>query len=365
SHGARPVMLVGSVIMGAGVLLLRWVAEPWQLYAAFMLASVGFASTSVVPVNALMARWFERRRGLAVGITYTGLGAGGLLLTPLASVFITLFGWQTAITILALAVWGVQLPVVLLLVRSDPYEVGLLPDGIPEEGKLIPPSRGKRRIDNYADLPGCSLAEAAHTARFWMVAFLFLIALASSVGIFSQIQPFLVDLGYSSSIATLIISVNGGISIIAKFLYGYLSDRIPIKAILAFAALGSMTAPILMLVITTMATPRWLALVMSLVLGITATAFSTLVPIVSASAFGLRHVGAITGALGSAMLLGMAVGPALIGALFVATDGYTIAATIFTAGMVMAVVVLIIGPSLRYREPATPAKRGAAPAPTL
>ena len=81
-YGSQPVMLFGGVMLGVGVFLLRWIAEPWELYAALMIAALGFAFSVAVPVNVLIARWFERRRSLAIAITYTGIGAGGLITIP-------------------------------------------------------------------------------------------------------------------------------------------------------------------------------------------------------------------------------------------------------------------------------------------
>ena len=82
-YGSQPVMLFGGVMLGLGVFLLRWISEPWELYAALMIAALGFAFSVAVPVNVLIARWFERRRSLAIAITYTGIGAGGLITIPL------------------------------------------------------------------------------------------------------------------------------------------------------------------------------------------------------------------------------------------------------------------------------------------
>ncbi|MEE9249491.1 MAG: MFS transporter [Dehalococcoidia bacterium] len=357
SHGARPVMFAGAIVLGAGTLGLRWMSEPWHLYLAFVISGVGFAMAVVVPVNALIARWFERRRGIAMGITYTGVGAGGVVVTPLVSVFISLVGWENTTTILALMVLGLLIPLSLLVVRSDPYVVGLRPDGRPDQSISTLSDRAEGRPRHRAPQAGVSLAQAARTARFWIVGALFFVALGSSFGTFSQTLPFLDDLGYSSGIATILISINGGVVIASKFLFGYLSDRVPTKTILMFATLGAVAAPLLMLSVSTWGAPRWLALAIPLILGTAATAFTILVPIVSASTFGLRHVGAISGALGSFAMLGMAAGPAVIGGLFVVTGSYTVPASIFTGCMVGVIMMLAWGPSLGHRRVPGPPRR--------
>ena len=360
SHGARPVMFAGAIVLGAGTLGLRWISEPWHLYLAFVISALGFAFAVVVPVNALIARWFERRRGIAIGITYTGVGAGGVVVTPLVSIFISLVGWETTTTILALVVLGLLIPLSLLVVRSDPYVMGLRPDGRPDQSTSILSDRAEDRPRHSAPVAGVSLAQAARTARFWIVGALFFVALGSSFGTFSQTLPFLDDLGYSSSIGTILISINGAVVIASKFFFGYLSDRVPAKTILMFATMGAVAAPLLMLSVSTWGAPRWLALGIPLILGTAATAFTILVPIISDSAFGLRHIGAISGALGSFAMLGMAAGPAVIGGLFVVTGSYTVPASIFTGCMVVVIVMLARGPSLGHRRVSEPSRRNLA-----
>ena len=93
-YGAQRVMFSGTIMLGLGIFLLRWISEPWHLYAALMLAAIGFAFGVAVPVNTLIARWFSKRRGIAIGITYTGAGAGGLIMIPVVNVFTSLLGWR-------------------------------------------------------------------------------------------------------------------------------------------------------------------------------------------------------------------------------------------------------------------------------
>ena len=343
-YGAQPVMFFGGVLLGMGVFLLRWIAEPWQLYGALMIAALGFALAVAVPVNVLIARWFERKRSLAIAIAYTGIGAGGLITIPIAAAFIELYSWQVTSTILAISVWALQLPLSLFVVRRDPQSMGLRPDGTTERN---PPPQGKAtRSALMESVPGVTLSRAAGTLKFWVVGILFFVALCSSFGTFTQTQPFLGDLGYEPEVAITLLSVNGGIVIFSKFLYAYLSDKVPIKAILGTATIGAMMAPTMMFSVVFLDGPSFMALLIPLILASAGTAFSAIVPIVAASNFGIRHVGAISGALGSFALFGMAAGPTVIGNMYELNDSYALPSGLFMSCMFAAFLMLLKGPSL-------------------
>ena len=345
-YGSQPVMLFGGVMLGVGVFLLRWISEPWELYAALMIAALGFAFSVAVPVNVLIARWFERRRSLAIAITYTGIGAGGLITIPLATAFIELYSWQTTTTILAITVLALQIPLSIFVVRRDPQSMGLRPDGDPE---VSAPSEGRRARSGTppsASLPGVALSQAAKTLKFWVIGVLFFVALCSSFGTFTQTQPFLGDLGYVPQVASALLAANGGMVIFSKFLYAYLSDKVPIKAILGTATIGAMMAPTVMFSVVFLDAPRFMGLLIPLILASAGTAFSAIVPIVAASNFGIRNVGAISGALGSFALFGMAAGPTIIGNMYELNDSYALPSGMFMVCMFGAFLMLMKGPGL-------------------
>jgi MFS family permease len=79
--GPRRVVPLGSLAMGAGVAGLTIIMEPWQIYATFVVMSVGWASMSGAAINSIIASWFEQKRGLAVSLARNGAkAAAGCLL---------------------------------------------------------------------------------------------------------------------------------------------------------------------------------------------------------------------------------------------------------------------------------------------
>ena len=77
--GSRIVLIIGTTVLGLGFCLLRFMQEPWHLYCLCMLFYTGFSATSMATMSSLLGRWFFNRRGLAIGIAYTGVGFGGVI----------------------------------------------------------------------------------------------------------------------------------------------------------------------------------------------------------------------------------------------------------------------------------------------
>ena len=112
--------------LGAG-----YVSELWQLYAFYILFGIGYAGAALIPGTTLVARWFARRRSVALSIASTGLSLGGILLTPVAAKLIDGLGLQDATPWLAAGFVIGIVPVAWLLVRPSPQAIGLGPDGDP------------------------------------------------------------------------------------------------------------------------------------------------------------------------------------------------------------------------------------------
>ena len=96
-HGARKVVLAGTVAMACGTMLLAHVTRPWQVYAAFTVMSAGWAAMSGAAINIIVAPWFHKRRGLAVSWALNGASAGGVIIAPLLTFLTTRFGFAVAI----------------------------------------------------------------------------------------------------------------------------------------------------------------------------------------------------------------------------------------------------------------------------
>jgi MFS family permease len=120
-YGARAVLLVMGFLTGLILLLTSRIDAPWQLFISYsLLLAVGNSAIFVVTM-ATVSRWFDRRRGLALGVVGAGLGAGPAVAAPFATMLNTAYGWRAAFGVMGLLAWLVVLLATVLasLVRRE------------------------------------------------------------------------------------------------------------------------------------------------------------------------------------------------------------------------------------------------------
>ncbi len=157
--GARKTIAAGAGVLGASLALLSLTQTLLQFYLLFFIVGIGMAGMSIVPGSVVVARWFERRRGFAMGILGAGIGVGGFIMPPLVgSVFIPAFGWRGTFIIAGLLPTVVITPLALFVLKEKPADMGLLPDGA-ESGASTATVKKKRAFTApEIDFPTARLA---------------------------------------------------------------------------------------------------------------------------------------------------------------------------------------------------------------
>jgi MFS family permease len=125
----RPLIVVGAVASAAALAGLGRASESWHVYVLYSVLGCATALNSLVIGTTLVTRWFHRRRGTALAIAISGLTAGGLVVAPIASAWIDDLGLSGAMPRLAWLYLALALPFPLLVLRPDPSDLGLRPDG--------------------------------------------------------------------------------------------------------------------------------------------------------------------------------------------------------------------------------------------
>ena len=316
-RGPRSSFLPGVVITGVLCIALSRVWSLPSLYGLYALFTFGFAALSVIPISVLLANWFVRKRGRAIGIAYTGVGFGTLLLTPVVGFLVASIGWRGAYVTSGIAVLGLLTPVVLRI-TDRPQDLGLTADGLPPSEEEASPSL----LDPVAlsGTSGLSVAEALRTSAFWIVAFIWLMTMMPLSAVSLHQVPFMTDLGLSTQWASVAAGCVGGLSILGRIGAGFLSERLSIQRIYAACYLllglgiGSLWA-------TTTLGP--LALVPYVAcFGIAVGGCFALTALLVGHLFGSRALGEIFGALGLAGTTGGAIGGTGAGLLFDAFGSY-------------------------------------------
>src|ERR1700722_1310782 len=127
--GPRAVMELGVVLMAGGLLLAPLTTQPWHLYLSIgVLVGGGSICLGYSGQSLYLPNWFNRRRGLAIGLAFAGVGIGSITLLPWGQALIDQTRWGTACTAMGLLVL-IALAPINLLVRKRPEDLGLRPDG--------------------------------------------------------------------------------------------------------------------------------------------------------------------------------------------------------------------------------------------
>lgn len=326
-RGPRAVIVTGALAMGIGVALLGRLTEPWQVYAIFMLAGVGYACLGATALTTTLAPWFERHQGRAVTIALLGASFGGMLGLPLLATGIELLGFAKATLLAGVVVICVVVPLALRVLRHRPQDIGLLPDGMQADPGASPsnPRRWNR-------------ASALATLQFRTSIAAFGLALMVQLGFLTHhvalAAPTLGATGAAGLVSATAIAAFIGRLVLARF-----TDSVDVR-LTAAAMFGSGTAALGLLAIAT--SPLTLVLA-SLGYGLTIGNVTTLSPIIVRREFGAASFGAIYGV--GAMIIGLlsCLGPSLFGWLHDAFGSYRV--PLLTAAVidVLATVMILYG----------------------
>src|SRR5690348_14091585 len=357
-RGARLLMATGSALIGAMLLALARVQTVWQFYAIWVPGfAVGTALTFYPVSFTVVANWFERRRGAALAtLTLLG-GLASPVFIPLAGVLIQRFGWREALPLLALAQFGVALPLHSLVVRRHPEDLGLRPDG--EAAALGMDARqpgGVPVAPESAAAPvavshGETLRAALRGRAFWLLTAAY--ALATLAGAIPLVHgvAYLIGRGYDAVLAAGVLGAVGLASLPGRVLLNLLGDRVGPQPLLGLC-LGAEAGGILLLLHGV--SLGWLVAYV-IVYGAAFGALSPLRAAVMAEHFGRRAYGAITAAQGVPVALCAGLGPVAAGWLYDRLGSYAPAFWLSIGAFLLAGLGVAIAP--RPRAPAIAPRR--------
>jgi len=331
-YGPRKIIAIGAFIGGLGFIPLSFMDSLWHFYAGYAVIGIGMAAMGTVSTSAVVSNWFQRKRGLAVGIMSAGIGVGGLVLAPLIGGYlIPAFGWRTAYLVMVLLMWAL-IPAVLAVIKAKPEDMGLNPDGAarPEATAEV----------LAASSAGLTLKIALGTAAFWLIAVAFLVNGLCQSGIVQNQVPHLEDIGFPVTTAVAALGVVGLGSTVGKFGFGWLCDRIPVKYACAIG-LTFQAAGLIIFMSVGSTSPTAMVLLYAIFMGLGVGSWLPTLSMLVSTSFGLASYGAIFG-LGSLLLYGAsAVGPLLAAYIYDTMNTYHWAFLIFLVAYVIAILAVL------------------------
>ncbi len=227
--GERCVLLGGVVLLGAGTIGLSLTTALWQIFPYEIVMGLGWSGCGLTAISISLARRFDRKRGLALGLALNGAGVSGFGATPALMTLSARTSFEAAVPIVVLGFFVVVAPLIWfgLGERWTSQQTASNPDALVAAGEGAPPSR----------------AELMRDLDFWSIAAPFALALSGQVGLFiyqvSYLTPLLGTSGTAFAVAlTSVVGISG------RLLLGLILDRLPQRPVsaIAFAALGASAA---------------------------------------------------------------------------------------------------------------------------
>ena len=327
---SRRVLLPSLIFLGVGLATVTAVvSELWHLYLVFALLGCLTAGANSLPYLRTLSLWFNRRRGLALGIAMIGNGLGFAYVPPLVQLAVDQAGWRAGYLVLAALCILVALPVVYFVIRESPASMGLHPDG---DLQVTQTSQSSPAI-------GVTRAAALRSGVFWKLAFIFAAFSFCVFGLMPHLVPMLIDRGMTGANAAFAAATIGIAVMISRLVIGYLLDRVFGPRV----ALAAMLLAAVGLATLAAGTIGFSALMATALVGIGVGAELELLAYLVGRYFGLRYFGRIYGLLFALFLVGGALGPYSYGTVFESTGSYTL---ILIGCAVLAVVAALTNTTL-------------------
>lgn len=214
----KRVMGVGTVSMALGFFALSRVSTQMEFYLALGIF-IGFGASAMggLATSKLVANWFNKKRGMALGIAATGISFSGVVMPFISAALIENYGWRSGFLLYALFTGFIVLPLVLRFVISSPESVGLRPDG-----ELVSPEELAAVIDGAAEVTVDK--PVLKERNFWVLAATVGLLFCCQSATLTHMVPRITDAGFSLQVASLVMSVCAGFGVLGKLVFGYLGD---------------------------------------------------------------------------------------------------------------------------------------------
>lgn len=327
--GPRTVVTVFGSFMGISYLLMSQISALWQFQLNYALLVAIGTSTISIPIMATIVRWFVRRRGLMVGIVQAGLGLGGVIFAPLTAWLILTYGWRLSYATLG-AIALIGFIAAGLFLKSDPRDVGQLPDGAREITTSVKEEHGE-----HVKSKGISVRQAVRTRQFWIIAGLNFSFGYCRSAFTPHTAAYVQDKGFSLIDGANVVAALTVASILGRIVMGRVADIIGNRA----ALLISEALTPISLALALIAGDLWGLYIFGIIFGFGWGAQAVLRFTVASEEFGVSSIGALMGVLGLAEAVAASSGAYLSGYIFDVAGNYQ---PTFWLGIAIAIVGIIL-----------------------
>jgi MFS family permease len=312
--GARFVILAGVGLVGIPLLLMGSMNHFWEFEVLCIVEVIGYVLAGPIANQVLIARWFERRRGQAMGYAYLGLGLGGVLAPMSVNFLARTLGWRHALELVGALVLLVLFPIGILVTRSSPEEIGVAPEAFGE-------ARSQQENPSRPATQSVAVSRAVQSAPFWLILAGSTLAIGAIGAVIQHFILFLKDSGYSATAASQYSTILLAASLGGRVIVGHLADRLQKSYIMAFFYF-LIGASVFLL-----ANPHSIAALWSfaLLFGFAMGADYMLIPLVTSEWFGTASLGKLLALIIMGYSIGQWACPWIVGKIFDARHSYDLA----------------------------------------
>ena len=307
-HGSQKVLLPSIIVFAVLLALIPIFADRlWILFLLFTLIGSLGAGANALPYLRTISAWFDRRRGLALGIAMGGSGMGYVYVPPAVQYMIGIYGWRSAYFMLATVTLVVAVPLVYFVLREAPSrkDTGGV-DELPQ--KTIAGQSGSQT----------PLLLLLKRPLLWQLFIIFCLLSFTFYGVMPHLAPMLRDRGMSLGSAALVLSTLGMALVASRVIIGFLMDRLfaPYVAVACFL----LSAVGVSLLAAGVIGP--LAYVAAIFVGISMGAEIDMLAFLTGRYFGVENFGQVYGILFTSFLIGTSLGPVAYGMAYESLGSY-------------------------------------------
>ena len=348
-YGPRVIVAMGGVGLAGALVGLSTIQEPWHFWTFFGLARGSVIAGVEIGSSVAIAKWFVRQRGRTLAIKSMGQRSGQVVLPIVSFLIMDASDWRTAYVALSgFACLAIITPA-LVLMRGQPENYGLLPDGATDL-RNAPTEHGTQVVEEES----WTLREARGTRAFWLIT-VFLICTPFVQGATNlHMAPIFHDRGLSDGQAVAIVSTFGMSSVSSILPMGFIMERVQVRLGAMVQALLVLTSMLLLLL---PAGGFPLAVLWAAVFGVAAGMRNVIEMLLLANYFGRGSLGAIKGFTAPFRMISP-FGPVLAGFIRDENGSYTGAFALFAG-----VAVLMLALMAFATQPRKTAEAGAVAGP--
>lgn len=345
-YSARYIMSFGAVMYAVGFSVIAASTSLWPIALAIVgPISMSVTSAGALAANTVTARWFQKRRGRALGILAVSTSAGGFFMTPIFAMLIEQYGWRDTLSIMAIAIPSCMILVIFLLIRDRPES-----EDTANSNEFIDPITAAELTSNastshdgvdaqaVADNRSWNFPQLARSRDFWFLCLGAGLLLGSDTALLATKVPYMLDQGISLSKAAFFVSCMTASAVCGKIIVGFLADKVDIRAIFGVVVLCH-----LILLMTLILMPSyWVLVTVASVFGIAVGGVYPVWLSLTAKVFGAKTYGTVIGAMAIIMQPLSIIALRFIGEIYDRTGNYTLGFITFGVLAVLAFVFVML-----------------------